>query len=189
MKTVAAPLALLAMMLLPGCWVGPDFYADEPPARPIEEGRYRIVDTYAMLPDAEQALWMNEPVFHRVTVSYDRDGTALVANSPEEADGPQRARIVALDRDEGLYVAAIDPGEGEVEMGSRVYALLMMRPDGYRVAVPPCDGTRRLGDSPVIVSGPLFGLRCRYDKRADFEKAMRDYARDPVSWTEYRRID
>ena len=42
--------------------------------------------------------------------------------------------------------------------------------------------------SPVIVRGVLFGLRCIYNDKAAFETAMRDFADDPVSWTDYARV-
>ena len=179
---------LTLAVLLSGCWTGPDFYAERSSEQPIEPGRYKLVDTYAMLPDAQEKLWREEPIGYRVRISYADDGTAIVENAPA-GEGPQRARIVALDKSRGLYVAQIDPGEGVAEVGTRIYGLISVGSGGYRISIPPCDGTRRLTpNSPVIVGGVLFGLRCRFRTRAEFETAMLAFARDPVSWSEYRRV-
>ena len=177
------------LMLLSGCWIGPDFYAGMPGVQPIEPGKYKAVDTYAMTYDAEQRLVENE-IGARVTIAYADDGDVIVTNFPSSGDGPSKARLVALDEGEGLYVVKVDPGEGAVALNTAVYGLLAVRPGGgYRLSVPPCNGTRRLRPgSPVIVSGLAFGLRCKFEDRASFETAMRAFAKDPVSWTEYRRV-
>ena len=69
---------LTLAVLLSGCWMGPDFYAERSSEQPIEPGRYKLVDTYAMLPDAQEKLWREEPIGHRVGISYADDGTAIV---------------------------------------------------------------------------------------------------------------
>ena len=181
-------LALSFLMLLSGCWIGPDFYAGVPGVQPIEPGKYKAVGTYAMTYDAAQKLVENE-IGARLTIAYTDDGDVIVTNFPSSGDGPSKARLVALDEAQGLYVVKVDPGEGVVALNTSVYGLLVVGPGGYRLSVPPCDGTRRLRPgSPVIVSGLAFGLRCKFEDRVSFETAMRAFAKDPVSWTEYRRV-
>lgn len=141
-----------------------------------------------MFLDAEQRM-TNEPVGARVKIAYGSDGGVVLTNHPimEEAD---KVRLVTLDAERGLYVVAVDPGQGQVTVGTHIYALMMMTPTGYRLSVPVCDGTRRLASgSPVVVRGVLFGLRCQYGDRAGFEAAMRAFADDPSSWTEYARVN
>lgn len=181
-------LGLVLLLLLSACWAGPDFYADAPSEQPITPGTYKVVDVYGMFLDAEQRL-ANEPVGARVRIAYGRDGGVIITSHPamEEAE---KVRLVALDRDRGLFVVVVDPGQGQVQVGTYIYALVMMTPTGYRLSVPICDGTRRLAPgSPVVVRGLLFGLRCIYRDKNQFEAAMRAFADDPSSWTEYARVD
>lgn len=181
-------LAFMALPLLSGCWIGPDFYADVPSEAPIAAGVYKIVRVEAMFLDERERLVYNEPVGARVRIAYKPNGDVKVSDRSgmEEAD---RMRLVAIDRERGLYAVDVDPGQGAVEIGSHVYGLVTLTPTGYRISVPLCDGTRRLKQgSPVVVRGLLFGLRCRYADRAAFETAMRAFADDPASYTEYARV-
>ena len=180
-------LALLILPLLSGCWIGPDFYADAPSEQAMTPGIYAPVASGGMLPDIVQAM-MNEPVGARVKITYAPDHRIIFDTRPHTEDA-RSMHFVALDRARGLYVVEVDPGQGEVETGRRIYGLVTLTPRGYRLSVPVCDGTRRLAPgSPVIVRGVLFGLRCIYADKAAFEAAMRNFADDPSSWTDYARV-
>ena len=179
--------ALLMLPLLSGCWIGPDFYAGTPSEQAVAPGIYAPVASGGVLPDIVQSL-MNEPVGSRIRIAYAPDNRIVIDTRPYTEDA-RGMRFVPLDRARGLYVVEVDPGQGEVETGRRIYGLVTLTPRGYRLSVPVCDGTRRLSPgSPVIVRGVLFGLRCIYNDKAAFETAMRDFADNPVSWTDYARV-
>jgi hypothetical protein len=180
-------VVMLLLPLLTACWAGPDFYAGVPSEQPIEPGTYKVVEVHAMFLDAEQKL-ADLPVGTRIKIAYGSDGGVLISGRPIMQE-TEKVRLVALDRERGLFVVAVDPGQGQVQVGIHVYGLVMMTPTGYRLSVPICDGTRRLKPgSPVVVRGVLFGLRCMYADRVGFEAAMRAFADDPSSWTAYARV-
>ena len=180
-------LVLMLPALLSACWTGPDFYAGVPSERPIPEGKYKVVRVFALFPDDEARL-INEPVGSRLRISYDDRGNVIIKEN-SNLDEPSNVRLVTLDAQRGLYIAQVDPGEGVIGLNTSVYGLVSLTADGYRLSVPPCNGAQRLTPgSPIVIKGLLVKRRCSFRDRAAFEAAMRDFADDPTSWTEYRRV-
>jgi hypothetical protein len=182
-----ALVALILPLLLGACWTGPDFYAGVPSVQPIAAGRYKPVRVYAMFPDDEARL-ANEPLGSRIEIAYDDRNNVLIKGN-DDIDAPSNVRLVSLDANRGLYIVQGNPGSGALSMDWSIYGLIALTPNGYRLSVPPCNGARRLTPgSPVVVKGLLFTKRCSFSDRASFENAMLDFADDPTSWTEYRRV-
>lgn len=178
---------LILPLLLSACWTGPDFYAGVSSVRPIPEGKYKAVRVYAMFPDDEARL-ANEPIGSRIRLSYDDRSNVIVKNVGDQ-DEPSNVRLVTLDAQRGLYIVQVDPGAGVIALDAAIYGLISLTADGYRLSVPPCNGAQRLTPgSPVVVKGLLTKKRCSFADRASFESAMRAFADDPTSWTEYRRV-
>jgi hypothetical protein len=185
-------MILVLPLMLSACWTGPDFYAAAPSEAPIAAGQYkvvRIVTNYDRVnQDFDRDDRLDQGVGTTVRISYIADGDVQVAN-PGGDDSPDNTRLIALDADAGLYVVQVDPGQGVASLQTRVYGLVQMVPGGYRLSVPPCDGTRRLKPgSRVVVKGLLFQKSCSFQDRETFEAAMREFASDPSSWTEYRFV-
>lgn len=130
----------------------------------------------------------NEPIGSRVRLSYDRRGNVMV-KADGDRDEPSNVRLVTLDAQRGLYVVQVDPGAGAIALEASIYGLISLTADGYRLSVPPCNGAQRLTPgSPIVMKGLLTKRRCSFKDRATFENAMLDFADDPTSWTEYRRV-
>lgn len=180
-------LAIVAPLMLGGCWLGPDFYAGEPSIEAIPAGKYKPVEVFALFPEDEERL-ANEPVGSRIQISYDGRGNIVVKGNEDFGDA-SNVRLVALGSRPGIYIVQVDPGDGAVAVNTFVYGLVTLTTSGYRLSMPPCNGARRLTPgSPIVVKGLLFKPRCSFRDRASFEVAMRDFADDPTSWTEYRRV-
>jgi hypothetical protein len=178
---------LILPLLLSACWSGPNFYADAPIVQPIPAGKYKSVRVFSLFPDDEARL-ASEPVGSRVRISYDARGNVIVTGSGDR-DEPSNVRLVTLDAQRGLYIVQVDPGQGAIAIDASIYGLVSLTPDGYRLSVPACDGAQRLTPgSPVVIRGLLVKKRCSFSDRASFERAMRAFADDPTSWTEYRRL-
>jgi hypothetical protein len=179
--------ALVLPMLLAACWTGPDFYAGAPSERPIPEGKYKVVRVFSLFDD-DSARMISDSFGSRVRLSYDDRGNVLVKGDGE-GDEPSNTRLVALDAPRGLYIVVVDPGQSALSLDASVYGLVALTADGYRLSIPPCDGAQRLTPgSPIVVKGLLGRRRCSFSDRTSFENAMRAFADDPTSWTEYRRI-
>jgi hypothetical protein len=181
--------AIIALsLMLSACWAGPDFYAETPSVQPIPAGKYKVVRNFSILPDDKEQ-GPSETVGSRIRLSYAEDGSVIIKGG-EFGDQDSRPRIVVLDESQGLYVVQVDPGQGVASLSKRIYGLVRLTPDGYRLSVPLCDGTRRIKPGSRITVGGLLDKRrsCSYDDRETFETAMRKFADDPVSYTEYRRV-
>ncbi len=183
--TVKAFFATMLAFLLSGCWVGPNFYTLAQGERPLAAGKYKHVGSYLMK-DAPRSDY-REDRDARVRIAYDDDGR-LTFNDSE--DGNSKALLVKLDGAPGVYVAQVDLGQDKAGKGAALYGLVWVNDDSYRIALPKCDGTRRIAPgSNVIVSGLLMGRRkCSFSDKASFEAEMRRFAQDPTSWDEYRLI-
>jgi hypothetical protein len=182
-----ALIALVLPLMLAACWTGPDFYADVPSVQPIPEGRYKAVRVFALFPDDEARL-ANEPLGSRIRISYDNRGNVII-KSDGDRDEPSNVRLISLDSQRGLYIVQGDPGQGLIALDASVYGLVALTANGYRLSVPPCNGAQRLTPgSPVVIKGLLTKRRCSFPDRASFESAMKAFADDPTSWTEYRRV-
>ncbi len=179
--------ALILPLLLGACWTGPDFYVGAPNVRPIPEGKYKVVRVFALFPDDEARL-INETPGSRISLSYD-DQSNVIVKGVGDRDDPSNVRLVTLDAQRGLYILQVDLGAGAIALDASVYGLISLTADGYRLSVPPCNGAQRLTPrSPVVVKGLFTKRRCSFADRAAFESAMRAFADDPTSWTEYRRV-
>jgi hypothetical protein len=183
---------IIASLLLSGCWLGPQFYDVEQSVAAIPAGTYRIRHIedptgQDQRVDAQATADIRSATDVRVT--YRPDGRAIVRNLGDSDDDPQTALLVPLTDVPGfdrLYVVEVDM----FGLDRAVYGIVNVIDNGYQLALPMCDGTRRAAaGSRVIVSGLLAGRRtCGFSDRADFERAMRTFAQDPIRWTEYRRI-
>jgi hypothetical protein len=175
---VALPLSLS------GCWIGPVFYAPSESTQAIPVGRYKVVHVEAPLNDDKDT-----PLGARLSIAYAPDGRVLVTDSDEDAE-PSNVTLTKLADSEGLYVAQVDLGAGLAPVGSAVYGLVNVIPNGYQIALPLCDGTKRLSQKyGGVVKGLMFGRQgCTFSDRASFEAALREFAKDPIRWTEYRRV-
>ena len=185
MKKLAMKLAvLLGLSLgLAGCWTGPTFYAASEAVQPIPPGQYRVVHV-------EDPFHQEETPFNeRVRISYLPDGRANVKSYGETGDD-SIAEIVKLKGSDNLYVVQTRAGDEVFDTGLAIYGLLNVIPDGYQIALPPCDGTRRASPgSRVLLQGIIGrgkGTPCKFKTRDEFETAMLKFSKDPIRWTEYR---
>lgn len=176
-------LALLLLVLpLSGCWSGENFYALSESIPAIPAGKYDIVYSNDPNDQRDETLYSD-----RIKISYDNDGRAVVDGT--EAGDSNSAILVKLGEQPNLYVVQSDLGASIPKVGSSLYALINVKPDGYQIAVPRCDQKRAGFYDRAVVSGVLVGKPvCKFENREDFETAMLDYAKDPISWTEYRRV-
>jgi hypothetical protein len=176
-------LAIIALSLcVSGCWSGDGFYASSESVAAIPAGKYRVYDVRGPRSKSEEASFGE-----RIKIKYNADGTALVEGV--EAGDSANSKLVKLGTQPGLYIVQADLGAPIPKIGSSLYALVNLTPNGYQIAVPRCDQKRAAFWDRAIVSGLLVGKPfCKFSNRADFEKAMLDYAKDPISWTEYRRV-
>ena len=167
---------------LSGCWSGTNFYALSEGVAAIPAGEYEAIYTYD-----NQAAEDESPFGRKLTVKYAKDGHAEVANF--EGDVSSNSTLIKLGSEPGLYVVQAELGAPIPKIGSAVYGLVELLPAGYRVAIPKCDQRRLEQWDRAIVSGLLVGKPfCRFSNREGFEQAMLQYAKDPIGWTEYRRI-
>lgn len=186
-------IALILPLILSACWTGPDFYADAPSVQPIAAGKYKVVRIISDFDRAEDRFGSDRAftgeLNTKVRISYAADGNVVVTGGPD-GGGDENTRLITLDEAQGLYVVQVDPGQGVASLSKRIYGLVRLTPDGYRLSVPLCDGTRRIKPGSRITVGGLLDKRrtCSYSDREAFETAMRKFAGDPVSYTEYRRV-
>ena len=179
-------LALCLGLMLSGCWIGPQFYASSEAVKAIPAGTYNIVDVVDPTLTDYGTYYSD-----RVRVAYRPNGTVSITN--DDGEGAESVIITPLTDvpgHDGIYVIQMDLGQGVAPVGTSVYGLLNIVDGGYQLALPKCDGTRRLRPgSRVIISGLLIGgRRCSFPDRASFEQEMRRFAQDPIRWTEYRRV-
>jgi hypothetical protein len=186
-------IALILPLMLSACWTGPDFYADAPSVQPIAAGKYKVVRIISDFDRVEDRFGSDRgftgEINSKVRISYAPDGDVVVEGGPD-GGGDESTRLITLDKAQGLYVVQVDPGQGVASLTKRIYGLVRLTPDGYRLSVPLCDGTRRIKPGSRIIVGGLLakGRTCSYPDREAFETAMRKFADDPVSYTEYRRV-
>lgn len=187
-------VALCASMIattLSGCWLGPRFYALDETVSAIPAGTYRISrieDPTGQDQRVNELATIDLRTATDVRIAYRADGSALVENLSEGED-PQPALLVPLSGVPGferLFAVQVDL-EG---LNRAIYGIVNVTDNGYQWALPACDGTRRLAEgSRAVISGPLVNRRsCRFSSREDFEGAMRQFAQDPIRWTNYRQI-
>ncbi len=169
--------------VLSGCWSGPAFYTLAEGVAAIPAGKYEAIYTYDNQAKAED----DGPFENRVTISYSSDGHVIF--SGPHGNESSNSTLVKLGSNPGIFVAQADIGATVPKIGSAVYGLVELLPNGYRIAVPRCDQRRLAQWDRVIVSGLLVGKPfCRFSNREGFETAMLEYAKKPIGWTEYRRI-
>lgn len=186
-------IALILPLMLSACWTGPDFYADAPSVQPIAAGKYKVVRIISDFDRVEDRFGSDRAftgeLNTKVRISYAADGNVVVTGGPD-GGGDESTRLITLDEAQGLYVVEVDPGQGVASLTKRIYGLVRVTPDGYRLSVPLCDGTRRVKPGSRITVGGLLDKRrtCSYPDRETFETAMRKFADDPMSYTEYRRV-
>jgi hypothetical protein len=176
-------VAITALSLpLSGCWTGNDFYDQSNSEAAVPAGKYKIVNREGPISSGDIADFGKQ-----LTLSYDKTGLATVTVSEDGSDSA--ARLFKLGDKPGLYVVQADMGAPLPGIGSSLYGLLQVMPGGYQIAVPRCDQKRAAFWDRAIVSGLLVGKPvCKFSSRANFEAAMLDYAKDPISWTEYRQV-
>jgi hypothetical protein len=170
-------------LALSGCWSGSNFYTLAEGEAAIPAGKYAAIYTYDN--QAEQV--DDDPFENKVTISYASDGHIVI--SGPQGDESSNATLVKLGSNPSMFVVQADLGANVPKIGSAVYGLVELLPNGYRVAVPRCDQRRLAQWDRAIVSGVLVGKPfCRFSNRESFETAMLEYAKNPIGWTEYRRI-
>ena len=181
-------LAYLALILpLSGCWSGDSFYAATEGVAAIPAGKYRVYDSYDPTATHIELDRQDAEYAERITISYDKDGQAIVDGF--EGGEASKSTLVKLGDQPGLYVVQADFGASVPKIGSSLYALISLTPNGYQIAIPKCDQKRAKFYDRAIISGLLVGKPvCKFNSRAEFETAMLEYAKDPISWTEYRRV-
>jgi hypothetical protein len=173
---------LLLVLPLSGCWSGESFYATAEGVAAIPAGKYDIVYSNDPNDQRDETLYSD-----RIKISYDNEGRAVVDGT--EAGDSNSAILVKLGEQPNLFVVQSDLGASIPKVGSSLYALINVTPDGYQITVPRCDQKRAAFYDRAVVSGVLVGKPvCKFKTRADFETAMLEYAKDPISWTEYRRV-
>lgn len=184
MKKLTMKLAvLLGLSLgLAGCWTGPTFYAASEAVQPIPPGQYRVVHV-------EDPFHQEETPFNeRVRISHLPDGRTNVKSYGEGDDST--AEIVKLKGSDTLYVVQMRTGDASFDTGLAIYGLLNVIPDGYQLALPPCDGTRRASPGSRVLLQGIIGrgkaTPCKFKTRDEFETAMLKFSKDPIRWTEYR---
>ena len=191
-RMMTAGLMAVAAVALSGCWLGPKFYALDEAVAAIPAGTYRIRNIEDPT-GQDQREYVQATMDTRsatdVRIAYRPDGHAIVRNLSDTDADVQDTLIVPLTGVAGfdrLYVIEMDM----LGLDRAVYGIVNVTDNGYQLALPACDGTRRLSpNSRVIVGGLLMGHRtCSFANRADFEAAMRSFAQDPIRWTDYRRI-
>jgi hypothetical protein len=170
--------------LLGGCWVGPEFYTLAQNVQAIPAGKYKVIEVATPFdddPDTELG--------SKVIVSFAPDGRTVIA-SQGDPDDAVPAILVKLDGFSSIYIAQGSLSRADAPNVPAIYGLVNVLPDGYQLALPKCDGTRRLkGKLGGFVKGPLYNRKsCRFDDRATFEAAMQKFAADPIRWTTYRRV-
>lgn len=169
-------------LLLSGCWTGDSFYSRSESVAAIPAGQYKVVRLHGPIEGSD-----NDILGQRLRVSYDKDGRAHVENMGQNDES--ESILIKLGNQPGLYVAQAEFGPERTKYGSAAYALVNLTPDGYQIAVPRCDQKRAALWDRAVVSGLLVGKPvCKFSNRAALEAALQDYAKDPISWTEYRRV-
>ena len=181
-------LVFLALIVpLSGCWSGDSFYAASEGVAAIPAGKYRIYDSYDPTATRYDQERQDREFAERLTIFYGDDGRAIVKGV--EGGESSNSTFVKLGDQPGLYVVQADFGASIPKIGSALYALISLTPNGYQIAIPKCDQKRAKFYDRAIVSGLLVGKPvCRFKSRTEFETAMLDYAKDPISWTEYCRV-
>ncbi len=173
---------LLLALPLSGCWSGENFYATTEGVAAIPAGKYDIVYSNDSAEKRDKTTYSD-----RIKIAYDKEGRAMVEGT--EAGDSNSAILVKLGVQPNLYVVQSDFGASIPKVGSSLYALVNVTPDGYQIAIPRCDQKRAKFYDAAIISGILVGKPiCKFKTRADFETAMLEYAKNPISWTEYRRV-
>jgi hypothetical protein len=183
--TVKSCVALAFAFLLSGCWVGPNFYTIAQAERPLAAGKYKHVNWYHINGDVKDQDLDNPDA--RVRIAYDADGRVIINNG--EDDGA-KTLLVKLEGVPDTYIAQIELAYTNVTSSPTLYGLVRVMGDRYRISLPRCDGTRRLAPGSRVIVGGLLDKRrkCSFSDRATFEDAMRAFAKDPVSWHEYKLI-
>jgi hypothetical protein len=176
-------LALVAVLLsVSGCWSGESFYAASESVAAIPAGKYAVYHVHGPRLKSDDA-----SDGERIKISYNANGTAKIEGT--EGGDSENSILAKLGDQPGLYVVQADLGASIPKIGSSLYALVNLTPEGYQIAVPRCDQKRAAFWDRAIVSGLLVGKPvCKFSNRAAFETAMLDYAKDPIGWTEYRRV-
>jgi hypothetical protein len=177
-------LVFCLSFLLAGCWVGPEFYTLAQNVQPIPAGKYKVIEVATPFDDDPDT-----KIGSKVIVTFAPDGRTLMT-SQGESDNETPAILVKLDGFSNIYIMQGNLSRPEVPDIRAVYGLVNVLPDGYQLAMPPCDGARRMtGKLGGFVKGPLFSrATCRFDDRTTFEAAMQKFAADPIRWTTYRRV-
>jgi hypothetical protein len=176
-------LVLTALVLsLSGCWSGNSFYTASESVAAIPAGKYEVYDIRGPRSKNDE-----DSYGERIKISYNADGTANVEGA--EGGDSSNSILVKLGDQPDLYVVQANLGAPLPKIGSSLYALVHVVPNGYQIAVPRCDQKRAAIWDRAIVSGLLVGKPfCKFSNRAGLETALLDYAKDPIGWTEYRRV-
>ena len=181
-------LGFLALIIpLSGCWAGDSFYAASEGVAAIPAGKYRVHNSYDPTATGIDIERQDREFAERINISYGADGRAIIEGY--EGGDESKSTLVKLGDQPGLYLVQTDFGASIQKVGSAFYALVNLTPNGYLLAIPKCDQKRAKFYDRAIVSGLLVGKPvCKFNTRAELETAMLDYAKDPISWTEYRRV-
>jgi hypothetical protein len=163
-----ALVAVIAVLLLSGCWEGDDLYsaADARPA--IPPGPYGLVSD-----DGEP------PIAVRVSVLP--SGMTRLTAGGETEDFP----MAPLDAEGRMIVHWLEPRGAETDADAlELYLLIERRPGGeYAFYMPRCEG-----EEAAIARAAGAGVRlssnvavCRFPDRASLESALRRLRPDPAA--------
>ena len=187
-----ALIALALPIVLGGCWTGPTFYSQAESEPAIPAGKYKLIGSVDPFADG-----YDPEVGSKVKVEYSKDGQASIHSAGEDGDDTSKVVFAPLKGVPDVYIvqATMFPDmtspKGRKVSSRAVYGLINVVPGGYQLALPPCDGTRRLREgSRATVKGLLFTRKseCVFSTREDFEAAMQKFAQDPIRWTNYKRV-
>ena len=166
-------LLLILAWALTGCWYGERLYTPS---------------------DARPAI---PPGVYRATIENEKDKVyrvSIEANGMTKLDGGESPDLLGfslLDPARGTYVAWLPLKDKSDERSEIQIYLLMVRtaPDEYRFYPPECkdaaaDLARKNGATAESGTDPA----CRFDKRADVERALRYLPRDDSSASILKRM-
>jgi len=161
-------LVLLALLLLPGCWLGPDFYADGDLRQPLPPGDYRMTARPGE----------RDPGIVRATVLADGMTHLVGIDEDGRENGAERMTVgfAALDAEAGLFVGwYVESEDPPVDGDTHAYWLLRRDAGGFTVLMPSCVGeaARAVHEAGGRTANPEGGSVCQFSSRESLETALR----------------
>lgn len=167
-------LALLAALLLAGCWIGDDFYTAADLRQPIPPGTYRLSGP----PDGPGL-----PLTLRIWNGEDGYTHSVFEERPEDVG---RVGFAPLDAEGRMFAAWAVREEGRPRE-PQAYVLFARKGNGsFAVLTPRCDGR---GGYPAGAEVRTIPGACRFSTRPALEAALRGLAPRLGEATTLTRID